>query len=89
MFVKFSEPLPFERKHFFFCETVFPGRNGKSVFDHVGDFLDICAALLGTLEGKPQRALKELLAHYRGATGTARVAAEEALLDFFLDHGDE
>jgi molecular chaperone DnaK len=46
-------------------------------------------ALLEKLTGKPKAALQGLLDAYGVATGGAREAAEEALLDFIVDHGDE
>jgi molecular chaperone DnaK len=42
--------------------------------------------LLSTLEGAPHENLAKLLAEYRASTVEARESAEEALLDFFLDH---
>lgn len=46
------------------------------------------AELLGRLEGGAKATLSALLEAYRGASGGGRFAAEEALLDFFLDHGE-
>lgn len=42
--------------------------------------------LLATLEGATRENLAKLLADYRGRAGNERESAEEALLDFFLEH---
>jgi len=47
------------------------------------------AALLETLSGRAKDTLAKLLERYRAATGKARAEAEEDLLDFFLDHGED
>jgi len=47
------------------------------------------AELEAKLEGKAKTALAALLDRFRRAKGKERVAAEEALLDFFLDHGED
>ncbi|HEY3352691.1 MAG TPA: Hsp70 family protein [Polyangia bacterium] len=46
-------------------------------------------ALLERLAGPARAELERLLARYRLATDAARPEAEEALLDFFIDHEDE
>lgn len=46
-------------------------------------------ALLATLDEGPRRTLEGLLENYRGATGAARGEAEEAILDFLLDHDED
>ena len=47
------------------------------------------AELHAKLEGKAKKALAALLERYRAASGAAQIKAEEALLDFFLDHGED
>ena len=44
------------------------------------------ASLIETLSGKARSELEALLAACRAASGEARQAAEDALLDFFVDH---
>jgi molecular chaperone DnaK len=45
--------------------------------------------LLAQLSGAPKARLAALLEDFRKATPKGKAAAEEALLDFFLDHGDD
>ena len=45
--------------------------------------------LLARLDGAPKARLAALLDTFRKAKPSTKAAAEEALLDFFLDHGDD